>query len=340
MYNNRFILFLEIISFMILVSCRAYKIPVSSGVSARTSVDYINTYKNIAISEMNRTGVPASIILAQGMIESDYGRSRLTREANNHFGIKCHDNWRGPTFRQNDDYRNECFRKYRHSEESFKDHSDFLKTEPRYSFLFNLDRTDYKKWAIGLKKAGYASNPDYANMLIRKIEEYNLNDFDVAPEPGKRFSSGSPDTKDQGSITGNKNSDKSAVEINDNISVPARNPRIMERNRIMYIIVKDGDTRESLEKEFQLLRWELPRYNEIKPDFNPVPDQILYLQPKREKAEPGKEFHTVAEGETMYQISQYYGIKLKNLYAMNRMTVGSEPVADQKLWLRKVKPVN
>ncbi len=123
---------------------------------------------------MKRTGIPASITLAQGMIESDYGRSTLAREGNNHFGIKCHNDWTGPTIRHHDDRRNECFRKYKHVEDSYYDHSDFLKTGSRYSFLFDLPSTDYKGWAKGLKKAGYATDPDYANMLIRKIEEEQI----------------------------------------------------------------------------------------------------------------------------------------------------------------------
>ncbi len=154
----------------VLGSCRVSR-PVSSNVRVSgTASDYINTYKDLAVSEMRRTGVPASITLAQGMIESDYGRSSLARLGNNHFGIKCHNDWTGQTIRQNDDRRNECFRKYRRPEDSFYDHSDFLRTGSRYSFLFDLESTNYKAWANGLKKAGYATHPDYANMLIRKIE--------------------------------------------------------------------------------------------------------------------------------------------------------------------------
>ncbi|MZP65514.1 MAG: hemagglutinin, partial [Bacteroidales bacterium] len=139
---------------------------------------YINQYRDIAISEMKRTGVPASITLAQGMVESDYGRSTLARLGNNHFGIKCHNGWKGQTMRKHDDRRNECFRKYNSALESYYDHSDFLRSGSRYAFLFDLDPLDYKAWARGLKKAGYATNPDYANMLIRKIEENRLYEFD------------------------------------------------------------------------------------------------------------------------------------------------------------------
>jgi len=128
--------------------------------------------------------------------------------------------------------------------------------------------------------------------------------------------------------------------MNENTAVAARVPRVMENNRIQYIIVKDGDTREKIEKEYQLLKWELPKYNELNSDFTLVPGQILYLQPKRGKAEPGKEFHTTLEGETMFLISQRYGIKLKSLYEMNRMEEGTEPAAGIKIWLRSIKPVN
>jgi len=310
---------------------------VSNNTQSQSVQDYVNSYKDLAIAEMNRTGIPASITLAQGIIESDCGNSTLARGANNHFGIKCHDGWTGPTVNHNDNRRNECFRKYGKPEESFYDHSDFLKTVARYSFLFDINSTDYKAWAHGLKKAGYATNPDYANMLIRTIEENNLWYFDrgnSAPNPTDMTAQkvNVPVTR----LTGD--SAKKAIVIS-NAPVSARVPRIMENNRVQYVIVKDGDTREKLENEFQLLKWELPKYNELKNDFQLVPGQILYLQPKREKAEPGKEYYTAVEGDTMYLISQRYGIKLKRLYEMNRMTDGIEPESGKKIWLRNVKPV-
>jgi LysM repeat protein len=333
-----FILQLVLISF--LVSCKVYK-PVaptySTGVLAE---NYINKYKDLAVSEMRRTGIPASITLAQGMLESDYGRSRLAKEANNHFGIKCHNDWTGPTIRHHDDKRNECFRKYRKPEDSFYDHSDFLKSGSRYISLFKIDPTDYKAWARGLKRAGYATNPDYANMLIRKIEDNRLYFFD-----NEKTKTGlSPITK---KVTDKSAEVEESVNIEQvtpltdgNISLPALVSRVKENNRIQYIIIKDGDTKEKLEKDFQLLRWELTKYNEVKGDLKLVPGQILYLQPKRDKSEPGKEYHNCTEGETMYMISQKYGIRLKSLLEMNRMEEGREPVAGQKIWLRVIKPVN
>ena len=339
-------------------SCRVSKpLAATSSVSGSAS-NYISTYKDLAISEMRRTGVPASITLAQGMLESDYGRSTLARIGNNHFGIKCHNGWNGQTMRQHDDRRNECFRKYRRPEDSFYDHSDFLKTGSRYSFLFDLDPTDYKSWARGLRKAGYATNPDYANMLIRKIEENKLYDFDK----GSTASYSAPPEKVQEKlpekIQGNthdkvkgevipvetKAGTGETVKANQGTitfgDVMAKMPRIMENNRIQYIIVKDGETRERIEKDFDLLKWELARYNDLKEYFTPVAGQLLYLEPKRDRAESGLEFHTAAAGETMHAISQKYGVRLKSLFEMNRMEEGNEPVSGQKIWLQPQKQVS
>ena len=338
--GKRFYFILQLVLVIGLFSCKSSKPVVSKSLSEPSAENYIKMYKDIAISEMKRTGIPASITIAQGMIESDFGRSRLAREANNHFGIKCHNGWTGPTMHKNDDRRNECFRKYKKAEESFYDHSDFLRSGSRYSFLFDIETADYKGWARGLKKAGYATNPDYANMIIRKIEEYNLMNLDHGyssanlsdnkPVPVK------PVTKTQDTI----NNQKLAPVLNGSIAVAARVPRVMENNRIQYIVVKDGDTHEKIENEFQILKWELARYNDLDNNFPLIPGQILYLQPKREKAEVGKEYYNVSEGDTMYLISQKFGIKLKSLYEMNRMEEGIEPVAGQKLWLRSVRPVS
>jgi LysM repeat protein len=340
--HNRLLLILKLAFILGLFSCKTYKPLASSTPSASVSVqsvqEYVNSYKDLAVREMKRTGIPASITLAQGIIESDCGHSTLAREANNHFGIKCHDDWTGPTIRHNDNSRNECFRKYTRAEESYFDHSDFLKSVTRYSFLFSYNSNDYKAWAHGLKKAGYATNPDYANMLIRTIEENNLWYFDrgyVAAVLPPQISDSV-----KGPLTSHAaDSSKKTLKFPDrSMEVLARAPRIMENNRIQYIIIKDGDTREKLENEFQLLRWELPKYNELKNDFPLVPGQILYLQPKRDRAEPGKEYYNTVEGDTMYLISQKYGIKLKKLYEMNRMVDGTEPEAGKKIWLRSTKP--
>ncbi|MBA4321646.1 MAG: hypothetical protein C0408_02395 [Odoribacter sp.] len=336
---NKSAVILTIILFTVLSSCRSGRAPVSSDNSYASAEAYINSFKDMAISEMKRTGVPASITLAQGIIESGMGKSGLATEANNHFGIKCHDNWTGPVIRHSDDRRNECFRKYRQPGDSYKDHSDFLRSESRYKSLFSLEVTDYKGWARGLKSAGYATNPEYANMLIRKIEEYNLYNYD------RGITASAKTVIRNDSVTGKKEvtfagtSEEIVGNVDGNYSVKTGRSRVLEKNRIQYIIVKEGDTRESLEKEFLLLKWELARYNELNSDFKLTAGQVLYLQPKREKADAGNDIHTTSEGDTMYNISQVYGIKFKNLLIMNRMTEGQEPVAGQKIWLRSVKPV-
>jgi len=327
-----------------MTSCRVSK-PAATSSSAVVSVNsaainYVNRYRDLSVSEMNRTGVPASITLAQGMLESDYGRSSLAINGNNHFGIKCHSDWTGQTIKRNDDRHNECFRKYRRPEDSFYDHSDFLKSGSRYKSLFDIDPTNYKAWANGLKNSGYATNPDYANLLIRKIEENKLYQYD------RGYTAAA--TKPQNNIP-QKESSQAAKTTGTDVKEPAkakegtvtfgdvmaRAPRIMENNRVQYIIVKDGETKKSIENEFQLLSWELSRYNELKEDFTPVTGQMLYLEPKRDKAETGIEFH-IAEGETMYAISQKYGIRLKSLLELNKMTEGTEPAKGQKILLQQV----
>lgn len=328
-------------------SCRVNRPAVQPAIRIEADAQsYLAKYKDLAVSEMRRTGVPASITLAQGMIESDYGRSSLAAKGNNHFGIKCHNGWKGPVMYHHDDRRNDCFRKYASAEDSFYDHSDFLRTGSRYRSLFDLPAGDYKGWARGLKQAGYATNPDYANMLIRKIEENNLHYYDnplneristeaeivktdPVPAPAPKVADNAPVPRETSPVP---------PVINDNFTVTARVSRLMENNRIQYIIVKDGETIEMIENEFQLLKWELQRYNDLPDGFTPVAGQTLYLQPKRARAEAGREMHTATDGDTMYSVSQLYGVKLKKLYEYNGMKEGEEPVAGQQIWLRSIKP--
>ena len=333
------------------VSCKTTRyVSTSSGYSysgGSVEMNYINQYKDLAISEMNRSGIPASITLAQGIVESDYGRSRLAVEANNHFGIKCHNNWSGRTIRHDDDARNECFRKYRHAEESYRDHTDFLVNGSRYARLFELSRTDYVGWARGLKEAGYATNPDYANMLIRKIEELGLHQYDLATtnRAGKRSSSGKVASGNMETVGLDNNNvavalDNTAeVTSNNNANVVVIPQRVQTKNRVKYIIVRSGESTSLLEKEFDMLRWELARYNELENGFEPYEGQILYLQPKRNRAEVGNETHIVREGETIYSVSQLYGVKSQKLREYNMLREGEEPVAGTTLWLRGLRPV-
>ncbi len=289
----------------------------------QSRLDYIETYKDLAIKEMLRSGVPASITLAQGILESDNGNSSLAKKANNHFGIKCHSNWNGPKVYHDDDKKGECFRKYKTVYESYQDHSDFLMSGSRYSSLFQLKMTDYKGWARGLKKAGYATSPTYAEMLIKLIEEHNLHQYDLA-----------------GASQAGRQRQKKIDE--DKLEGTSAARKILEKNRIKYIIVEQDDNFRTLQEEFHLLPFEIYKYNDLDRDQELKPGQIIYLQPKRNKAEAGNSWHTVKEGETMMQISQIYGVKLEKLYSKNLLTPGFEPKAGDKISLRKqlagVKP--
>lgn len=317
--KSRYILVLLILS----ASCSTTRTPVEP-FRTLNAQQYIKEYKDLAIQEMNRTGIPASITLAQGILESDYGNSRLATDGNNHFGIKCHGDWNGKKIYHDDDRKNECFRRYQDVYQSYKDHSKFLTSSQRYAFLFDYDRTDYKKWAKGLKKAGYATSSTYSSKLINLIERYQLDQYDE-----NRYSSHYA-----------SNSERSGLGDVDNFQISAEKHTVRLRNRIDYIKVKEGDTFKSLNEEFNMLPWELKKYNELDDDASLEPGQILYLQPKRNKAEKGYDVHVVKEGETMYSISQHYGIKLDKLYEKNRMEKGEEPETGKKLWLRKKKPNN
>jgi len=308
----------------------------------RDAEQYIKQYADLAMSEMRRTGIPASITLAQAVIESDYGRSRLARVANNHFGIKCHNGWTGRRIYHNDDRRGECFRRYRDADESFRDHSDFLQQGSRYDFLFYLEPGDYRGWARGLKSAGYATNPRYANMLIDMIEKNRLHLYDEMVISGRGNErprvNNNLDEREVTSIEVEAEKSTPPVELHDSQYVIEREGRVKTRNMLPYIIVREGDTFESLAREFDLFSGELKMFNELDDDAELQAGQILYLQVKRSRAERGKDYHIVKEGETMHSISQLYGIRLRVLYRKNRMEPGYEPAAGTELWLRKTKP--
>ena len=281
--------------------------------------EYINLYSNIAVGEMYRTGIPASIKIAQGILESGSGNSRLATEGNNHFGIKCHKEWNGPAIYADDDAKNECFRKYKFAEESYLDHSDFLTTRSRYSDLFKYDKTDYKNWAHGLKKAGYATNPEYANLLIGLIERYNLSQLDHA-SPGKIVKI---DREDQ-----QKGDEKLSGE-----KAIAKN--IFTTNRIKTVFLQPGQTLDDIAKAHDIRGNRLQKYNEVDDEHQLQAGMKVFLQPKRNKG--AIKYHKVQKGETMYSISQNYGVKLSSLYKKNNLEEGEEPAVGERINLRKNK---
>lgn len=260
---------------------------------------YIDKYKDLAISEMLKYNIPASITLAQGLLESGAGMSELAIKGNNHFGIKCHD-WLGATTYHDDDERNECFRAYKDVYESYEDHSKFLVRQQRYRKLFSLKRTDYKGWAHGLKSCGYATSPTYAKKLIGIIELYDLHKYDKA-----------------------KKYDKFMVERASIPGVTTGNitHKIYAKNKNYYLIVKSGDTFKSLSKEVGISYRKLAKYNERHKTDRLVPGERIYLKKKQKRAEKiyKKRPHRIKEGESMYSIAQQYGIRLENLYKMNKL---------------------
>lgn len=287
--------------------------------------EYVETYAEIAMEEMRRTGIPASITLAQGCLESDNGNSRLAKQARNHFGIKCHD-WDGKKIFHDDDEKDECFRVYRTDEESYDDHSDFLTTKNRYKSLFELDQDDYKGWARGLKKAGYATSRKYADLIIHIIEENELYVYDAMVLNGENKSK-----RKKG-----KMAERLDIEpVGDTYNTERE---VFTNNRIEYIIAEKGDTWKGLREEFDMFKNELYRYNNVEKSSVPDSGMIVYLQPKRWKAEKGNEQHIMKEEESMWSVSQKYGVKLNCLFRRNGIEPGTEPEAGSILWLRKKKP--
>lgn len=297
-----------------------------------TREQYVETYKQTAIGEMLKTGIPASITLAQGILESDCGNSELAVNGNNHFGIKCHD-WKGDTIHHHDDRASECFRKYKKAEESYADHSAFLLSYKRYDFLFKLDRTDYKGWANGLRKAGYATDPSYAERLIKIIEDLNLNQYDVqtaAAEP-EEVQEAEPEVVRRDEVTPvvTRRTD-SDFKIN-----PFHEHVVLYNNGVKYVEVAAGDTFDKIASEFYLMTSELLSFNDLAAGADISKIRYLYVASKRNRAHRDCPTHTVKNGETAWQIAHTYGIKLKKLRKFNSLAPGQEPKVGETLSLRK-----
>ena len=289
---------------------------------------YIEKYSSIAVEEMKRTGVPASITLAQGILESDAGRSRLATKANNHFGIKCHNDWKGRTIKEDDNQRGECFRVYPSEASSFKDHSDFLRSRDRYKSLFELEQTDYKGWAEGLKKAGYATDPAYASKLIKLIEDYELWRYDddapvSLPSPSR--------------LEESKPLAVAALREGFNESYTFSVQRqVYEKNGALFIYALEGDSYESIAKENSLFLSQILKYNDLSESKELTSGEVVYLSRKKAQATPGLNKHIVdSDSETLWQLSQRYAIRLDALRKMNILLLGSGLQEGDTVILRK-----
>jgi len=287
-------------------------------------IKYIVTYGQIAVREMKIYRIPASITLAQGIFESNAGRSKLAVEANNHFGIKCHKEWTGERYYKDDETKNECFRKYDNPEESFCDHSWFLSQRERYKSLFSLDIRDYKGWAIGLKVAGYATNPKYAELLIKAIENYELFKFD---DPGYNDL-----FIDSVQIVKDTALSKPKTPLAVVLSEGPKKHIIYTVNNLKLTMALKGDTWNEISRLFDISERKLYKYNDLKKGAGMVSGQMVYLEKKRKKG--AASWHIVKPGETMYTISQQNGIQLKKLYKLNSMKAGSPVKQGKKLLLR------
>jgi LysM repeat protein len=306
--------------------------------------EYIDAYKVLAINEMHRSGIPASIKMAQACLESGNGNSSLARKSNNHFGIKCRNDWKGARVYHNDDEVNECFRKYPTVVDSYIDHTNFLTSNSRYSGLFKLNPTDYKAWAHGLKEAGYATNPRYAHLLIKLIEDEKLYlfdqittdqlvNFDLNDERGKKFEQ----------ETTRKHLTKAKDKITESFGNVTLNPfatrEVLKINELDAVNAKPGDTYESIAREFNLKLWEIHLFNDLPRDtYQPAPGELVYLQRKRYSATKEFETHTVRSGESMWSISQKYGLRVNRLFRLNRIKGTETPNVGDELYLRKKSP--
>jgi len=305
-----------------------------------TPEQYIEKYKLIAIQERFEYGVPAAITLAQGILESGVGNGKLAREANNHFGIKCHSEWTGKRIYKDDDAKDECFRVYEKAEDSYRDHSLFLAKKSRYEFLFKYKITNYKSWAKGLKKAGYATNPKYPKLLIDLVERYDLAQYDKIGE--KEFEKMLVVAGVATQIPITKNTEDTKRTVTATVAVTKKSTKvdhsILYHNNIKSIIVHDGESITDIANIYDIYPSQLYKYNDMKKGTPLSTGMRLYLQPKHRKG--NVKYHLVRKGESLWLISQQHGIKMKWLKKRNHITKASDFKVGQKLYLRSTKKIS
>lgn len=291
--------------------------------------NYIGSYKDLAIAEMQRTGVPAAITLAQGIHESGAGTGKLAGAANNHFGIKCKSTWTGASVKHDDDAKGECFRKYPTAEDSYRDHSDFLKNSQRYASLFSLDPSDYTGWAFGLKKAGYATNPKYAPALIKLIEDYRLQDYTLlalGKQPADNI------TTSTAMVTVTTQTDEFMVQgeiVKKTADYPDGEFKLND-TKVLY--VKKGTSFLSIARQYDIDLSKIFEFNEMSETEQAEKDQLTYLQRKRKTG--NNELHIVQPGESLHDIAQEEAIRLESLLELNWLKEGEVPAVGEKLNLK------
>lgn len=311
-----------------LIACSICLVQLAWSQQSDAVIIYINTYKQLAMEEMQRTGVPASIKLAQGIHETEAGTSELVIKSNNHFGIKCKSGWSGNKVYHDDDSNGECFRSYSSSSDSYRDHSDFLKASQRYAFLFQLDPTDYKGWAYGLKKAGYATNIKYSQILVNLIETYNLQQYTLIAmgklsDTGADLSVKVPDTRNE------------AIAVSPVINYPEGQFHI---NDTKVVFVQGGTSLLSIANTYSLTLARLLDFNDMTAGEGDVlnEDQLIYLQRKRKTG--ANLFHHVQPEESLYDMAQIEGIRYESILELNQLKQGMEPAVGERIFLKNKSP--
>ncbi len=304
----------------------------------QTREEYIERYKSIAINDMERYGIPASITLAQGILESDSGNSRLSLQSNNHFGIKCKSNWTGKRVYHDDDAKGECFRSYSSVEESYRDHAEFLDQSPRYDSLFAYSPTDYRSWARGLKAAGYATAPDYAQRLIRIIEDNRLYLLD-RPNGNRLYASHKRHNSrsrartryvDKAVSGGTVDPDNYGVTVNSHNGY-----KVLTANGVHYVLAKAGDTYETLGSRFRVSARNLRKFNDAKdPQMQPAAGMAVYIERKKRRWTGDLARHVCGTGETVRSVAQIYGVRSRSIEKMNHLPADATLKAGAELRIR------
>ena len=307
----------------------------------QTREEYIARYKQIAIDQMERYGIPASITLAQGILESDCGNSLLSRSSNNHFGIKCKRDWAGARVYHDDDEKGECFRAYDSVKDSYDDHAEFLDKQPRYDSLFRYAATDYRSWARGLKAAGYATAPDYAERLVRIIEDAKLYLLDRpngdALYAQRRHEQQHPDEwfSSQSSVS-HTEAGSGIDPDNFRVSVKAHEGyNIYMTNGVHYILAREGDTFEEIGRTFRLSARNLRKFNDLEDQSaQPMTGEVVYIDRKKSRWEGEEEYHLCRKGETTYAVGQRFGIRQRSIEKLNKLTPNAPLTSGQQIRLR------
>lgn len=301
----------------------------SIGAAKNPKLDYIDKYSDLAIKEMKRTGVPASITLAQGILESNAGQSVLATKGNNHFGIKCHNDWRGKTMKMDDNAPKECFRVYPNAEASFRDHSDFLRSRDRYKSLFELKQTDYKGWARGLKKAGYATDPGYADKLITLIEDYELYRFDK----GVKVSVKPPLEIEEPKVV--QLEPRPGMKYHESVTFSTAR-KVYSQNGVPFVYAETGETYASIAASNGLFLKELLKFNDYEQEVALEPGTMVYLARKKAQGPAGVNKYVVEkDGETLRDIAQRFGIRYAALQKLNIVLYGKTLEEGDTVILRK-----